>query len=142
MVLTGAIEVIQFVSSQVIRRFFSFPGTPEFQWYNPTLAIVNLLLNPVVLFVIYYELGSTVQRTAWADQIGIVTYSFVGGSIGFLVGSAFTLLITNLFIGSFSFGEGSFSFFAIDILLAVIRVGASVAFVAFTGITLGRIKSK
>ena len=117
-------------------------GFNNVELFNLFQTTVLFLINPVIFFLVFYKLGPNIPVDGISDHLRILRNSFVGGSVGFAGG----------YLGLFAYeaiaSSGAFSpttdwfVWTAQTILALVREGINTAVFAFTGITIGRLRSE
>ncbi len=112
------------------------------QLYALVTSFVFFVYNPIVMFAIFYSMGPRTQIRAPSDHLRVLTHSFLGALAGWGVGFLGFAVYQLATQGSFSIGPNTdWLNFSAQLGLALVRQGVAVAFVAFAGVTIGRLRS-
>jgi len=140
--LTSLVNIIVFTSGFWFRGLFlanpTALGNPSiYELYNLTLSLVSILFDPIVLFIVFYRVGSLLDVDVHSRYFGILWFAFSGSWVAGVLSYFIETLLSYTYFGGGTTGFYPAGLYAVTIVFGTARGAIASAFVAFAGILLG-----
>ena len=114
----------------------------DFQLYSLAQSLASFLFSPVISFLVFYKVGSSMSVKTISDHFRVLTNAFAGGATGYAIGFAGLTAYLWMAQGSSSFGANTdWLLESAQLILEFAQAGIGIAFVAFAGVVVGFLRS-